>query len=88
MSLEESDELEVSAESLERKQRGKAYALVEKTAEGFLADGLWKSKREEELHREIEVMSAEKAKRLFEDERDRKSWVAAIKVYNLKCGPP
>lgn len=79
MSLEESDELEFSAESLERKQRGKAYALVEKTAEGFLADGLWKSKREEELHREIEVMSAEKAKRLFEDERDRKSWEAAIK---------
>ncbi|XP_022809843.1 cytosolic carboxypeptidase 3-like [Stylophora pistillata] len=79
MSLEESDELEDTTESLEEKHRGNAYALVEKTAEGFLANALWRSKREEELHREIEVMSAEKAKRLFKDERDRKAWVAAIK---------
>lgn len=82
MSLEESEELEDSAgseSSQTRKQRGKAYALIEETAEGFLADGLWRSKREEELHREIELMSAEKAKRLFEDEKDRKAWVAAIK---------
>ena len=54
-------------------------SLVEETAEGFLADGLWKSKREEDLHREIEAMSTEKAKCLFEDERDRRAWVAAIK---------
>lgn len=53
--------------------------LVEETAEGFLADGLWKSKPEDELHREIEAMSAEKAKSLFEDERDRRAWVEAIK---------
>lgn len=79
MSLEESDELEDTTESLEEKHRRNAYALVEKTAEGFLANALWRSKREEELHREIEVMSAEKAKRLFKDERDRKAWVAAIK---------
>lgn len=54
-------------------------SLVKETAEGFLADGLWKSKREEELNREIEAMSAEKAKRLFEYERDRRAWVDAIK---------
>ena len=54
-------------------------SLVKETAEGFLADGLWKSKREEDLHREIEAMSSEKAKCLFDDERDRRAWVAAIK---------
>lgn len=78
MSLENSEDLENNAE-LFRNKTGSAYALVEETAERFLADGLWKSKREEDLHREIELMSTEKAKRLFEDERDRKSWVAAIK---------
>ena len=78
MSLEKSEELENNAESFVNKT-GNAYALVEETAEGFLADGLWKSKREEELQREIELMSTEKAKRLFNDEKDRKAWVAAIK---------
>lgn len=77
--MEKSDELEDKAESFRNKHKGSAYALVEETAEGFLADGLWKSKREEDLQREIELMSTEKAKRLFEDEKDRKAWVAAIK---------
>ena len=69
-------------ESIKGRQKGinTTYSsLVKETAEGFLADGLWKSKREEDLHREIEAMSSEKAKRLFEDERDRRRWVAAIK---------
>lgn len=78
MSLEKSEELESNVESF-MKKTGKPLALVEETAEGFLADGLWKSKREEDLHREIELMSTEKAKRLFDDEKDRKTWVAAIK---------
>ncbi|XP_078356615.1 uncharacterized protein LOC144641487, partial [Oculina patagonica] len=79
MSVEKFVELEGNAESFRNKHKGSAYALVEQTAEGFLADGLWKSKREEDLQREIELMSTEKAKRLFEDEKDRKAWVAAIK---------
>lgn len=79
MSLEKCEESEGDAKSFGYKHKGSAYALVEQTAEGFLADGLWKSKREEDLQREIEVMSTEKAKRLFDDEKDRKAWVAAIK---------
>ncbi|KAJ7370497.1 hypothetical protein OS493_032063 [Desmophyllum pertusum] len=80
MPLESSEELENNAESLRSQHKGSAYALqVEETAEGFLADGLWKTKREEDLNREIELMSTEKAKRLFEKDKDRKAWVAAIK---------
>lgn len=80
MPLESSEELENNADSLRSQHKGSAYALqVEETAEGFLADGLWKTKREEDLNREIELMSTEKAKRLFEKDKDRKAWVAAIK---------
>ena len=81
MSLDNSDD-DGNNESTKGRQKGinTTYnSLVKETAEGFLADGLWKSKREEDLHREIEAMSSEKAKRLFEDERDRRRWVAAIK---------
>ena len=80
MSLEKAEDEENNKTIKSGQGSNSAYSsLVEKTAEGFLADGLWKSKREEDLHREIEAMSTEKAKCLFEDERDRRAWVAAIK---------
>lgn len=53
---------------------------VKEKADGFnMADSRWRSKREEELHREIETVSSEKAKGLFGDERERRAWLVAVK---------
>ena len=77
MSLETFDGEE--SEQLINNDVHNAYSWVERTAEQFLADGRWRSKKDEELHREIEKMSAEKAKDLFSSEKARKAWVEAIK---------